>query len=71
MIRIPIRSSNIRSVGYDENSRVLEVEFTSGGIYQYHNVPDHRYASLVRAGSKGEYFHGYIRNNYRCVRVRS
>ncbi|MBX9810268.1 MAG: KTSC domain-containing protein [Burkholderiales bacterium] len=38
MERRRISASNIRCVGYDARSRVLEIEFGNGGIYQYIRV---------------------------------
>ena len=38
MIRQPVSSSNIRSIGYDSESNTLEIEFHSGGVYQYFGV---------------------------------
>lgn len=61
MTRTPVLSSVLRSVGYDEDSRTLEVEFLHGGIYEYFGVPESRYSGLVRSSSKGEYFDEYIK----------
>jgi len=49
MDRTPVRSSNIRAVGYDLASRTLEVEFQSRGVYQYSSVPENVYQGLMRA----------------------
>ena len=38
MEREPVVSSNVISVGYDDASETLEVEFKNG-VYQYYNVP--------------------------------
>jgi hypothetical protein len=62
MERIPVESSNLASVGYDPESAVLEVEFKSGGIYEYSGVPQSVYDGLINAESKGKYFHQYIKN---------
>ena len=70
MNRTPVRSSNIRAVGYDQESRTLEVEFQSGGIYQYSGVPVNVHEGLMRAASKGEYFHDHIKERYPCRQVR-
>lgn len=59
MNRTPVRSSNISSVGYDPASRTLEVEFNSGGVYQYSGVPETIYQGFTRAASKGSYFHDH------------
>ena len=54
--RKSVISSNLASVGYDEDSRTLEVEFVSGSVYQYTNVPLRIYTGLMNDISKGEYF---------------
>ena len=41
MKRVPVSSSNLASVGYDPELRVLEVEFHNHTVYQYRNVPHH------------------------------
>lgn len=70
MNRAPVRSSNIRSIGYDPDDRILEVEFRSGGIYQYSVVPESVYQGFMRASSKGSYFQNRIRDRYPTRRVR-
>ncbi len=65
-----VRSSNIRSVGHEPESRTLEVEFHSGGIYPYSGVPENVYQGLMRAASKGSYFHDHIKDRYPCRQVR-
>jgi hypothetical protein len=69
MIRQPVESSNLRSVGYDEESRILEIELHSGAVYQYYDVPPEVYQELLRAPSLGKYFHANIRNVYQYKRV--
>lgn len=70
MDRQPVQSSNIRSVGYDATTLTLEVEFHSGGIYQYLNVPASVHQDLMQASSKGSYLHNHIRDHYLFRRVR-
>ena len=70
MNRISVRSSNIRSVGYDPDARTLEVEFHSGGVYQYSGVAETVHQGLIRASSKGAYFHDHIRDLYPCMQMR-
>lgn len=62
MKRVPVNSSDIRSIGYYLWS--LEIEFNSGGIYQYSNVPESVYQQLISATSHGRYFHAYIKDKY-------
>lgn len=61
MNRIPVSSSNLASVGYDSENKILEIEFNSGSIYQYFNVPASIYSGLMSAASHGQYFDAYIK----------
>jgi len=70
MDRTPVSSSNIRSIGYDPQSGVLEVEFTTGDVYQYFNVPEHLYQGLLSAASPGQFLNiNIIRYGYRYWKV--
>ena len=70
MKRTTVRSSNIRSVGYDPESRTLEVEFHTGGVYRYSGVSETIFQGLMRAASKGSYFHDHVKDRYSCSQVR-
>lgn len=59
--RTKVESSMISSVGYDEFSEVLEIEFSNGAIYQYAQVPKKLYGSLMKAKSVGKYFHANVK----------
>jgi hypothetical protein len=67
MFRQPVNSSNLRSVGY--MGGILEIEFHSGGVYQYFNVPESIYLGLMAASSHGIYFHMFIKNRFGYARV--
>lgn len=69
MDRIDVVSSDLHSVGYDSSEKVLEIEFNSGGIYQYFDVPEDIYENLMNASSHGKYFHAFIKKIYRFQRV--
>ncbi len=69
MHRTPVASSNIRSIGYDSQLAVLEVEFTSGDIYQYFDVPEHLYRGLMNAPSHGQFLNDYIKYSYRYQKI--
>lgn len=62
-------SSTIAAVGYDRNTAVLEIEFTSGDVYEYFLVPQSVYDSLLRASSIGRYFGEHLRARYRFRKV--
>jgi hypothetical protein len=69
MERQPVVSSNIGSIGYDPSSSVLEVEFRSGMVYQYFDVPAHVHEALMSAPSHGEFLNANIKNVYRYTRL--
>jgi hypothetical protein len=67
--RQPVDSTNLRSVGYDAEQQILEVEFTSGSVYQYFNVPVAVYEALMSASSNGTYHSQWIKYNFRYARI--
>ena len=56
MKRISVLSSNLKSVGYDNEKQILEIEFQNCSVYQYFNVSQKVYEKLMSAESKGKYF---------------
>lgn len=69
MGRSHVPSTNIASIGYDEATETLEVEFLDGSIYQYYNVQMNIYEQIMQAGSKGKFLNTYIKNAYPYSRV--
>jgi hypothetical protein len=69
MDRESVASSNIASIGYDETSQTLEVEFHNGTTYQYYNVGAALFEQFRAAPSKGQFLNTYIRNDYPYSRV--
>lgn len=63
ILRKPVTSSNIKSIGYDEPSRILEIEFVKGSVYQYSPVTAPAYQDLIKAPSIGKHFHTHIKSN--------
>jgi hypothetical protein len=61
MQRQDVESTVIDAIGY---SRVLEIRFESGRVYQYYNVPEEVYNAMLTAPSKGKYFNENIRGKY-------
>jgi len=70
VIREPVRSSAIRTIGYDVREQVLEIEFANGRVYQYFGVPEFLYRGLCLAASKGEYFNQSISERFRSEEIR-
>lgn len=70
MDRVPVNSSNVAAVGYDENSSILEVEFKGGSVYQYFGVPTQHFHALSGGSvSVGRYLNTKIKPHYRCEQV--
>ncbi len=64
MERTPVTSTDIRSIGYNPESQTLEIEFNSGGLYQYAGVPEGEHEAMMNADSKGEYLNANIKGRY-------
>lgn len=62
MKMIPVASSDLQSVGYEDG--VLYIAFRKGGTYWYRGVPEAVYRALLSAPSHGQYFHAHIKGVY-------
>ncbi len=69
MKRTTVVSTNVDSVGYDRESRTLEIAFLSGGVYQYDNVPPSVHTALLQADSIGAYVNTVLKKRYRSRQV--
>lgn len=69
MERTPVKSSNVKAIGYDADNKVLEVEFHNGGLYQYKQVPKLVYNRLMTAESIGKAFVSSIKPKFDCTRL--
>ena len=70
MERKRVNASNIRSAGYDPRNRVLEIEFSSGAIYQYSGVSEEIHRRLMNSPSPGSYFRDQIEESFTAKRLR-
>ena len=70
MERKRVNASNIRSAGYDPRNRVLEIEFSSGAIYQYSGVSEEIHRRLMNSPSPGSYFRDQIEESFTARRLR-
>lgn len=73
MERTNVESSNIASVGYDEETRTLHVEFKNkkqpNPVYEYSNVPPVVAHHFMNAPSKGAYFAREIKSKYHATKL--
>lgn len=59
---VPVTSSQVAAVGYDAEAKELRVEFVSGALYAYDDVPQSVFDNLKQSASVGSYFHSAVKN---------
>ncbi len=70
MKRVALQSSSLRSLGYDPEQQILEVEFSSGALYRYEAVPPEAVQALLKADSLGRHFNQVFKpQHYRYRRI--
>lgn len=73
MTRLAVQSSNLKSVGYDVKTAILEVEFVNLSVYQYERVPSTVWAEFRRRMGSGEsigkYFNAHVRSSYTFTKI--
>lgn len=57
-------SSNIDAVGYDPQTREMQVRFKSGAVYTHADVPVLKHAAFIAAKSKGTHYHDNFRSKH-------
>ena len=70
MERKRVNSSKLRSVGYDEKSRTLEVELSGGKVYQYVGVYPEVYRRFMAAPNPTSFFDDKIAEEYTAKPVK-
>jgi hypothetical protein len=66
---IDVVSSNILKVKYNANTQQLFVMFNGGGTYVYDKCPQDEFEKMIKADSKGKYFHKHIKNKYKYKKL--
>lgn len=65
MIRIPVDSSNVVSVGHE--GTILEVEFKTG-VYHYLDVPRDVFDLFLISSSKGQFLNANVKPHFVAVK---
>ena len=60
MDRTPVKSSMMKSVGYDPATKILHVEFPTGQVYEYSGVTPEQHSAFMAAESMGKHFGKHI-----------
>ena len=68
--RQPVHSHVLAAVGYSKRLHALEVEFVSGAVYRYNNVPPQIYRDLLSAASKAQFYDMNVRGHFPSVHVK-
>ena len=66
---IPVSSSNVSEIGYDEKNETVYVRFLNGSLYIYKGVPVTYFEGLKNAPSVGSYLHRNYKNVYPYERI--
>ena len=61
-------SSVVRAFTYEPEARRLDVAFTSGRAYSYHDVPLAVFDAMKASFAKGEFFNRHVRGRYQYTR---
>jgi len=72
MHRTPVSTTGITQVGYHEDSEVhgtLELEFESGCVYQFFNVPPKIYDEFIHAACREDYYQAHIGSRFPNSRI--
>lgn len=64
-----LKSSNLKSVAYDPETKELEVVFANGGTWRYDDVAAHHVSNLQSHPSAGSYFHQAIKSAHEARKV--
>jgi hypothetical protein len=70
MQRHPVHSSVLESVGYDHGTKILELEFKEGGVWDYFDFPNPTYNRFIKAESLGKFFVKRIKGRYPELRIK-
>jgi hypothetical protein len=69
MQRKRVNSSKLKSVGYDEPSRTLEIEMSTGQVFQYVGVYPEVYRRFMAAPNPTAFYDDKIAEEYTAKRV--
>ena len=70
MVNQMVLSTEIEWIGYEKSRKMLQVEFLSGSIYQYENVPEFLYYDFLAASSYANLLEDEIKGKYSHRKIR-
>jgi hypothetical protein len=67
---VSVESSALAAAAYVRRAQLLYLEFRSGAIYRYFDIPFVLYDEFLAADSKGRFFSRHIRDRFAFEQVR-
>jgi len=69
MHRTGVAVNGISQVGYEDGSEILEIEFASGKVFQFFNVPPKTFHQLMDSEFKEFYYQNNIHERFPYKRI--
>ena len=69
IIKVDIKSSNIKMASYNTETSVLTIVFNNGNIYEYADVPWELFTKFRMADSQGAFLNASIKSKYKYKKV--
>lgn len=65
MEMVPVQSSNVAAIGYDETVRLLRIEFKDGSVYDAYAIDPQMHDALMATSSKGGFISRFLQTQLR------
>lgn len=69
LIEVAIDSTNLKSAKYNTETKLLEIAFQNGSVYEYNDVPWSVFTKFRMAESQGKFFNASISRKYEYKKV--
>lgn len=70
-----IKSTTIHKIEYNEQEKALDIEFRSGNVYRYYNVPPRMWKVfqlyIECEGSPGSFFNEYVKGQFTSEKIKN
>lgn len=68
------KSTTIHKIEYNEPAKSMDIEFRSGNVYRYYNVPARMWKVfqlyIECEGSPGSFFNEYVKGQYTSEKIK-
>ena len=70
LIEVAIDSTNLKSAKYNTETKLLEIAFQNGSVYEYTDVPWSVFTKFRMAESQGKFFNENIGRTYKYTKTK-